>query len=360
VGRKILLRLTSEEKIEQAGRAFEHWGAWAIGVAGFAPIPFYKEFAIAGGLFNVSPVGFTIASFAGRGARYFIYAALLKTYGHPIVAFVERNFILLTIATIVTVGLAYGAWRFVRRYKEALEPWHGRVAASINSFLDRRHRVWGEFFVYFLTGWVAFSMAVVAFGKVVDEVFLEGAPVGGDVVILKAIHRLASPALTKVMVAVTGLASLEFVTVVFILILGWLIARRRLVDALTLTVLTAGSGAWIGLLKLVFHRPRPTILPHLVLETDFGFPSGHAMISVAFYGMIAYLLLRRSRRRLPVLAAYAVLVGLIGFSRLYLGVHWPTDVLGGYILGGAWLLACILLSEELRARTTSAPGLNRT
>jgi len=104
-------------------------------------------------------------------------------------------------------------------------------------------------------------------------------------------------------------------------------------------------------LKTLFARPRPTVVPPLAWTDSTSFPSGHAMNSLLVFGMLAYHLWREFPRppaRLVFLAAAAFLVGAIGMSRLFLGVHYLTDVLGGYSAGTVWLAACIAAAEEKR------------
>lgn len=135
--------------------------------------------------------------------------------------------------------------------------------------------------------------------------------------------------------AVLGLATL--------FALGYLLAVRRWIDALMLLAATVGGAAISEGLKLGFNRPRPDLVAHIVETTSMSFPSGHAMLSAATYLTLGALIARtqeRQRLRGYVLGAAIVLTLLIGVSRIYLGVHWPTDVLAGWCLGAAWALAC--------------------
>ena len=101
----------------------------------------------------------------------------------------------------------------------------------------------------------------------------------------------------------------------------------------------AGGGASGLALKYIVQRARPGGLLPAIAETGYSFPSGHAVGSMVFYGFIAFMLCRLYPRYAKVVVATATLVILIiGFSRLYLGVHFPSDVVAGYLLGGAWLL----------------------
>ena len=98
------------------------------------------------------------------------------------------------------------------------------------------------------------------------------------------------------------------------------------------------------LLKDLFARPRPSFEHPLVVETSYSFPSGQAMESLLVYGMLAYfavLTSRSQRMRVVSVCGAAVVVALIGFSRVYLGAHYVSDVVGGFAAGGAWLSAVI-------------------
>jgi undecaprenyl-diphosphatase len=120
--------------------------------------------------------------------------------------------------------------------------------------------------------------------------------------------------------------------------------RRQLVEASLLPVALGGGELLNLVLKLSFHRPRPQVA-FVHLDT-YSFPSGHAMISTAAYGALAYLAwshLHERRTRLALTAGAVVLVALICFSRLYLGVHYLSDVLGGAAAGAFWLAVSIAL-----------------
>lgn len=100
--------------------------------------------------------------------------------------------------------------------------------------------------------------------------------------------------------------------------------------------------------KLVFHRPRPDLL-RLMTATGFSFPSGHSMIGLCFYGFIAYLICTniKSRWRYPLVLPFALLILSIGISRIYLGVHYASDVIGGFSAGLAWLAVFITISNSI-------------
>lgn len=128
-------------------------------------------------------------------------------------------------------------------------------------------------------------------------------------------------------------------------VIGFLVARRRYLDASTLVALLIGSALLEGILKLIFQVPRPDSDGHLVSAGWYSFPSGHATRGVAFYGGMAALVLARHQSQLW---RWGVAFGLVCigigtcWSRLYLGVHWLTDVVGGAIAGLGWITACMV------------------
>lgn len=113
----------------------------------------------------------------------------------------------------------------------------------------------------------------------------------------------------------------------------WLLGRRR--EALWLSSTVVGGMLLNLALKQIFAAPRPDLLPHLDIVTSYSFPSGHAVGNLIFFGAIAML----GRRRADWIVAAIYIVG-IGVSRVWLGVHWPSDVLAGWVEGVGWLLFC--------------------
>src|SRR5262249_29981901 len=113
-------------------------------------------------------------------------------------------------------------------------------------------------------------------------------------------------------------------------------------------------------LKAIFARARPHFAEPFVVESSWSFPSGHAMGSLIGYGLLAYLLAQVVRplwARVAVVGTATLLVAAIGFSRLYLGAHYFSDVVGGYAAGAAWLCACISAGEWVRRHRYFTPAL---
>jgi undecaprenyl-diphosphatase len=126
--------------------------------------------------------------------------------------------------------------------------------------------------------------------------------------------------------------------------------------ALLFTITMAGALVLNGTLKLLFHRARPEPFFGIVAPTSYSFPSGHALYSLCFYGTLAAITGARLRSlavRLAIRVAAISLILLIGTSRIYLGVHYPSDVLAGYMTGFIWVMAVAFGYHWLRRH---APG----
>jgi Membrane-associated phospholipid phosphatase len=150
---------------------------------------------------------------------------------------------------------------------------------------------------------------------------------------------------------ITSLGGFTVISLVSLFAAGYLAVDRRGGSA-TLVLITVGSAMLAGTyLKLGFDRPRPDLVPHGVVVETLSFPSSHAMMSAVTYLTLGALLAQgRSRRRhaVYVLAVATTLTLLIGLTRVYLSVHWPTDVLAGWCVGAAWAMGCWLLTAWWR------------
>lgn len=149
---------------------------------------------------------------------------------------------------------------------------------------------------------------------------------------------------TKVMVVVTFFASRHFITVVSLgLIFYFLFVRRHKWYSLKVPVIALGSITLNLILKFFFNRPRP-LVPHLVDSSGLSFPSGHAMVSASFYGLLIYLVWHHVQTRWlrnVLMVLMVAMVVLIGFSRVYLHVHYATDVMAGFAAGFLWVIIAI-------------------
>jgi membrane-associated phospholipid phosphatase len=170
------------------------------------------------------------------------------------------------------------------------------------------------------------------------------------------LHEHASRGWTEFFEAVTFLGNVPtLVAVTFVAAI--LLSRKRQTAELQLLLLAAIGVQILTLgLKLGFERERPFFSDPLATESSYSFPSGHASVSLAVYGTLGYIAARHAstrRAQLAALGAAALLVLLIGFSRLYLGVHFLSDVIAGFSIGIAWVALCVVLLHlrlRLKAR----------
>jgi len=138
-------------------------------------------------------------------------------------------------------------------------------------------------------------------------------------------------------------------TVTAIVVIILLFSQRFKIYTTGLIATVIGASATSYILKILIDRVRPSGLIPSAIETSSSFPSGHATLSVALYGFLAYLLCKIYPKNTVLISTLATLIILaIGFSRLYLGVHFPTDILAGYIFGGVWLLIGIKIMTLLK------------
>lgn len=159
--------------------------------------------------------------------------------------------------------------------------------------------------------------------------------------------------LTSLMRGITQLADPWFV-VTFVTVVGLVVVWRRDRWRMDLTVLVVSSGGAALLMtgiKLLIERPRPSIGAVVASASGFAFPSGHSTLAVAMFGAAAWVAARKvadRRKQLAIWALAVVLALLVGFSRLYLGVHWLSDVLGGFTLAALWLVLTITATTAYR------------
>lgn len=140
----------------------------------------------------------------------------------------------------------------------------------------------------------------------------------------------------------------------------FLLYIRKRAEAAWLAASVLGASLFNTVLKHSLHRARPEVVPHLTMVDNASFPSGHAMISAAILLTIGAMLaetVKGTAARFYIMAFAGLLVFLIGLSRLYLGVHWPTDVLAGWCLGGVWALIVFAANRLLRRRAARKPML---
>jgi membrane-associated phospholipid phosphatase len=184
--------------------------------------------------------------------------------------------------------------------------------------------------------------SAVLFWEVAERVAL-GLTAGFDETVGSAIHSFHSQIADVLMRLITNLGSIPVFTVVVIAVAAWAVRQGNRVAAVVL-VMSAVSAEGVNLLlKQFFARQRPDLPYSIPRPSSYAFPSGHAMVCLAVYGTLAAVVIRLyPASRPPVLVLTPLVIALIGISRVYLGVHWPTDVVAGFAAGVPFLIAAEL------------------
>jgi membrane-associated phospholipid phosphatase len=272
----------------------------------------------------------------------------------------SANVILLALATVTALGLLAGRWIAAnpeavasrvrglgeRRWVAAARTRYRRQIA----FLLRRFRPAGAYGLTLTIGLVGLVACIWVFGGVLEDVLAHEEIALFDAPIVRYVADHRTPWLTSAMESASALASWPFVLAVMAaggLALRWLAKSWR---GLWLLAFASGGAFLLDVLaKSLVARPRPPAAWMAVPAQGWAFPSGHAT-QIALYGALAHLIAGtlstwRSKVRVWTLAAFVALA--VGASRVYLGVHWPTDVLAGWALGGAWLALLLTASSTI-------------
>jgi undecaprenyl-diphosphatase len=320
----------------------------------------YRTFAIynaAGGTLWAG--GFVLLGYlAGRGYR-------------RVEHFAGRASLLLLLLA-VTVGVVILGSRWLARREERIRafverqldrPFVSRVRTRYRrqlDFLAARLRPEGALGLSLTIGFVLVVAAGWVFGVVLQDIIARDDLAGFDVPVEQFFLRHREPWLNNATKFASTFGATKFI-VPFILVAGvvWWV-RRRSLRPLALFFGADGGGALLyNVIKLLVGRPRPPIHDALVRVSGTSFPSGHATQAVAVYGMMAVLLAGPGsswRRRVTLRAGAGLIALIVGISRVYLGVHWLTDVVGGWVLGGLWLsilLTTVRTIGALRGETGS-------
>ena len=206
---------------------------------------------------------------------------------------------------------------------------------------------------------LGFAGLLLTFGLIADEM-REGETRAFDTAIVSALHDPISPAepigppwLRDAARDVTSLGGQVILTMVTVATAGFLLLSGARGAAGLVLVAAAGGAGLVQVLKQMFGRVRPDLVSHSLFELTRSFPSGHSTMSAVIYLTLGALLARVQTRRvlkIYVLTLATLLTVMVGVSRVYLGLHWPTDVLAGWCLGAAWAIGCWFATVRLQRR----------
>ena len=222
--------------------------------------------------------------------------------------------------------------------------------AALRASAAKADTIVGGLGIFLLAGLLIAVACTFAFVEVAEHVRAGSTqPFDEAVIRWMAVHR--SGTLDAAMLEITALGTGTVVFMIVAVAALFLTLTQHKYSALLLLVSTFGGIVLNGVLKLGFNRPRPTIVVHAVQTVSSSFPSGHAMSSAIVYSTVAYLAARLHKRwwaRVLVMFTALALIVLICFSRLYLGVHYPSDVFAGVLIGLAWAAFCMATLEAIQ------------
>ena len=211
--------------------------------------------------------------------------------------------------------------------------WEKKINPTLSSFI-----------AFFGLAWLGVCIITVYILAELSDNVLAQEAFAIDETILLQIRELANPLLDQVMVFITSIGDPRTVVPLTGIVFVFLLVKRQRLAATFFAIDAAGGVALSYFLKLAFSKPRPQLWNSAIEEVTYSYPSGHALGSMVIYGFLSYVFAKLYPRYSAAIYAFAVFMILsIGFSRLYLGVHWPTDIVGGYAIGFLWIMACISL-----------------
>lgn len=215
-------------------------------------------------------------------------------------------------------------------------------------FIKKRLTPGEKYGLYLTIGvFVTLFFIYLFFGIIQDYVGQE-ALIRADLRIINLISHFRTPGINQFMLFITYLAKAEVITVAVIFSLIILFLLRKWSYFRSLLIFVLGGELFVWIIKNIIDRPRPPLTEALVAETSYSFPSGHSFVAIAFYGLITFFLfesLKKKWLKNISLILGIILVLLIGASRIYLGAHWPSDVLASFASGLAWLSIIITISH---------------
>lgn len=221
----------------------------------------------------------------------------------------------------------------------------GQKIRKINYLL--RQRVDLLLLAEILAGLIISVIFLLIFLKIGTEI-AEDELINFDSYITNFIYSFRSEAMTSIMKSISFLASPTFLICVALVMTAYVFTKRKKDAVIYVSIIITGILLNL-ILKSFFQRPRPEYLP-LIHENSFSFPSGHAMNGLVFYLVLTYFVFRETgNKKLSyfILFVSMNLILLIGISRIYLGVHYPTDVIAGYVAGFLWFVSAILFEKAI-------------
>jgi len=223
----------------------------------------------------------------------------------------------------------------------------GKIGGLLREFwtVIKDREGYGVLGLNLVIGIVALVVASWGFAELSDEVIEQEELVAFDQSLATFLHDHSSPAVVQAMRVLTHLGSGGFIVPATLILLGALAWHRRWYQVIEGTLTIAGGSLLIVLLKLAFQRQRPTFDNPIVELGTYSYPSGHTTIATLFFGFLVVLAVRSSwskRAKLGTIYSALALIFIVALTRVYLGAHFLSDVLGGFLVGVTWIAFCVI------------------
>lgn len=350
LGRPILNRFFSKEKVSKVEDYFSKYGGWAVGIAGFTPIP-YKIFTISAGAFGVRTSVFVISSIVGRGARFFLEGFFIFFFGDIAKYYLTNYFELITIIITLICILSYIVWKALKKrklvYGAGVVSYFKRKYYSIYNWIIK-YRTFDTAAFYFFTNIALSIISLLLFSELVEDYFERGVW-SFDVVVYRYLRSFSSKAVDTVFKIIAAAGNPKPIIALILIICLVLYYMNKKKDTVFFALSIVGVWVFNYILKAVIRRPGPDNLG-LMQVSDYSFPSTYAMVFIAFAVLLIYFILLYSKnKKLACLAGFFILsfAVLIGISRIYLGVHYFSDVIAGWVAGILWASTSIIIHRIL-------------
>ena len=218
-------------------------------------------------------------------------------------------------------------------------------------FMKKRLTPDEKFGLYLTVGVVITLIFVIFFFSIIQDLLYQDSLIQADLRIVNLVQIFRSDSFNNTMLFITNLGKGQIVFLGVVVLGIILVMHRRWRHSTALLASVSGGEIFVWMIKNLFERPRPALPNALLPEAGYSFPSGHAFVAISFYGLVSYFLYRELKNKFVkavCLVSGLLIILAIGFSRIYLGAHWTSDVLASYVSGAAWLTTFITTLEIRR------------
>jgi len=219
---------------------------------------------------------------------------------------------------------------------------------EFGKFIKSRFNINKKNGLYLTIGATVSAVFFFIFFNFIEEIFDKSSLLVFDKNVISFIESIRTPLLNKIMAFITYMGNSIAIVISFLIVVILLIILKKFRYLYSLLISMSSSVVFVLLIKNIIGRQRPPVENALIVLKDFSFPSGHSYMAVAFYGLIIYFIFdmfKNNNTKYFILLAGIIFILSLGFSRLYLGVHWPSDVFAGFAAAIALIAAIITILE---------------